>query len=173
VRRRRIDLERDTNPNHSFAAAIRTKRSRAVHAARQISDEAGAAECEKLGLKTSYQTNQDAGTYLNPPPETFGSAAMEESVCGVKHMLVWSRVRHVPRGRGTNPDHSRSTGLRGTLQGRRRRSIKRLRTSGPRYRAARGATAASACSSRMRSRSARTSSNGRDQHLTPTTARWG
>jgi hypothetical protein len=51
-----------------------------VHDARQLSDEAGAAECEKLGLKTSYQTNQDAGTYLNPPPETFGSAAMEESV---------------------------------------------------------------------------------------------
>jgi hypothetical protein len=57
------------------------KRSRAVHAARQISDEAGAAECEKLGLKTSYPTLQDNGTYvLEPPPETFGSAAMEESV---------------------------------------------------------------------------------------------
>jgi hypothetical protein len=67
VRRRRIDLERVTNPNHPCAAAIRTKRSRAVHAARQLSDEAGAAECEKLGLKTSYPTLQDNGTYLNPP----------------------------------------------------------------------------------------------------------
>jgi hypothetical protein len=65
VRRRRIDLEQDTNPNHPCAAAIRTKRSRAVHAARQLSDEAGAAECEKLGLKTSYPTLQDVGTYLN------------------------------------------------------------------------------------------------------------
>jgi hypothetical protein len=56
------------------------KRSRAVQAARQLSDEAGAAECETLGLSSSYQTLQDAGTYLNPPEETFGSAAMEESV---------------------------------------------------------------------------------------------
>ena len=91
-----MDLEGDTNPNHPCAGDTRAKRSRAVHAARQLSDEAGAAECEKLGLKTSYQTNQDGGTYLNPPAETFGSAAMEESVCGVKRMLVWSRVRHVP-----------------------------------------------------------------------------
>jgi hypothetical protein len=78
--RRRMDLERDTNPNHPCAGETRAKRSRAVHDARQLSDEAGAAECEKLDLKTSYQTLQDAGTYLNPPPETFGSAAMEESV---------------------------------------------------------------------------------------------
>jgi hypothetical protein len=60
--RRRMDLERDTNPNHPCAGETRAKRSRAVHDARQLSDEAGAAECEKLGLKTSYQTLQDAGT---------------------------------------------------------------------------------------------------------------
>ena len=62
-----MDLEGDTNPNHPCAGDTRAKRSRAVHAARQLSDEAGAAECETLGLSSSYQTLQDAGTYLNPP----------------------------------------------------------------------------------------------------------